>query len=450
MHVQHKWENITHEANDEKKQNDNDDYCVVVIGTTKVGKSSLINLFSGDSVHTSNSIKSCTKHCTIFTDKGDKWRKWMDTQGTDDDEMKDDDECVLKKAFKELYDKHVSNIKLIWIISGDMDGERGEFKKQAKFLNSFISDEKQKFKIWESCLIIHKKGQIQPKVQDIKGALAASSDFGSKIDFSSVSNQKKYLFGYTCLDWINTEDRILKLIRKLSSNLQGTELKVNGYLTGDQIRNYVNDKLNNLPQLKLEFLSQKCSKCGSKGDCRFIAAKCHTESIQKHTKMTINHHPSGTHWIHPSGKYQQSSVSYNYRTERYHSGTWTSKHGGRVASGIFSFGLSELLIDADHEWAHWTCCDGETKGGGCCTRNTSEPYTTYTTLYRCCDKSPGSNGCTEVYLCCNNKIGSIGCERIYECCLKRLDTDGCTAACKLCSVEWGKGPGCHDTNFMNQ
>ena len=86
----------------------------------------------------------------------------MDTQGTDDNHMKDDDEAVLKKAFKALYDKKVFKIKLIWIISGDMDRERGEYKKQAKFINCFINDEQRKSDIWKSCLIVHKKGEIEP------------------------------------------------------------------------------------------------------------------------------------------------------------------------------------------------------------------------------------------------------------------------------------------------
>ncbi len=64
----------------------------------------------------------------------------MDTQGTDDNEMKDDDEVILKKAFKQLHDNQIHNVKLVWIVSGDMDRERDEYSLVSERARSTTRD----------------------------------------------------------------------------------------------------------------------------------------------------------------------------------------------------------------------------------------------------------------------------------------------------------------------
>ena len=158
----------------------------------------------------------------------------MDTQGTDDSDMKDDDERILKNAFKKLYDNNIQNIKIIWIVSGDMDRKRGEFKKQAKFINCFINDDQRKCDIWQSCLIIHKKGKIQPSLKDVRGAIAAAMEFGSNFVYEDEEDQMEHLFGFKCIDWIKNKkkDPILKLASFISDEKIKNEqlLQLNKYI----------------------------------------------------------------------------------------------------------------------------------------------------------------------------------------------------------------------------
>eukprot|EP01084_Bolivina_argentea_P238659 400945_1 len=425
--AQHEWQET--KSGDENKAQDSN-CCVVVIGTTGVGKSSLIKLNCGDMVKASNSTKSCTKGCTIFTDKQNNKINWMDTQGTDDNELKDDDEKVLKKAFKALYDQNITKIKLIWIVSGDMDRERGEYKKQAKFIHLFSN------KIWESCLIIHKKGMIQPKLDNIKGAIAASQSYGSRINLTNQQNQNKHLVGYTCLEWTALDDATLQLINMIPVASREEMRKKFGYLTSVEITESVHQKLSNLPEVSIEFLHQKCSKCGVIGDHRFITDPCHTESEKIHTDELESYHPYGTECVHTKDTYSHQYISSHSSSRSwYHSGSFYYRH-----------------IFGSHLWdSGWSCCSSmDRKSAGCEYTESSTPNYSYTTKYRCCDESEGSIGCTHIYQCCKMIAGAGGCEMRYKCCQKTEGDEGCTQACKLCHVEWGKGTGCQKTCFMDE
>ena len=104
------------------------EHAIVAVGTTGTGKSSIVQLFCGDDVGVSHDTKSKTKQAELFDEVGDDAmsnRKWMDTQGTDDSDMDDTDEKILKKIFKKLWLKKIHFITVLWLISG---------KKFTKFL----------------------------------------------------------------------------------------------------------------------------------------------------------------------------------------------------------------------------------------------------------------------------------------------------------------------------
>lgn len=96
-------------------------HAIVAVGTTGTGKSSIVQLFCGTDVGVSHETTSKTKHAELFPEVGDdamENRKWMDTQGTDDSDMDDTDEKILKKIFKKLWLKKIHFITVLWLISG--------------------------------------------------------------------------------------------------------------------------------------------------------------------------------------------------------------------------------------------------------------------------------------------------------------------------------------------
>lgn len=100
---------------------ESDLHAIVAVGTTGTGKSSIVQLFCGDEVGVSHETTSKTKQAELFEEVGDDAmsnRKWMDTQGTDDSDMDDTDEKILKKIFKKLWLKKIHFITVLWLISG--------------------------------------------------------------------------------------------------------------------------------------------------------------------------------------------------------------------------------------------------------------------------------------------------------------------------------------------
>lgn len=97
------------------------EHAIIAVGTTGTGKSSIVKLFCGNDVGVSHDTVSKTKKAELFEEIGDdamENRKWMDTQGTDDSDMDDTDEKILKKIFKKLWLKKIHFITVLWLISG--------------------------------------------------------------------------------------------------------------------------------------------------------------------------------------------------------------------------------------------------------------------------------------------------------------------------------------------
>eukprot|EP01084_Bolivina_argentea_P062219 113754_1 len=157
------------------------EYAIIAVGTTGTGKSSIVQLFCGDDVQVSHATTSQTKTAELFIESGDDKtsnRKWMDTQGTDDSDMDDTDDRILKKIFKKLWIKKVHFVIVLWLVSGDFDRQKGEYLRQAKFIQS-LQTENSKTNIWKSTLMIQKMGTLQPKMKKIRGLVDAAKNNGA-------------------------------------------------------------------------------------------------------------------------------------------------------------------------------------------------------------------------------------------------------------------------------
>eukprot|EP01083_Nonionella_stella_P063014 163808_1 len=468
------------DSGDEKKAPETPpEMATVCVGSTGTGKSSLINLFCKNQVRVGHGTKSETQGSALIASNTGQW---LDTQGANDSSGVDD-EKVLTDILKQLHDSNVNEIKVVWCVSGDMCREKQEFQSQARFIQSLGKG------VWDSCLIIKKKGDPRPDEMD--GVVAAARRYGANISECNY----RHLYGYTGLEFGDlSKDRLLKRINKIKDDAtRKEELLECGYLTNTEIVSEISGKLSKLSPLHIHFENKECSKCGQRGDPRFVYAPCHTESEKHHSKPTVSYHPKGTVKYHPSPTLQYfhpKKVTYfhpGYVQKKYHhpghkksiyyhpEGSYWNffKHGDSdwrwKCCEKLKYYSSGSKKDNGCTFAHdkWTCCgysgssgpctsyyaysccgksessQGCQLGFECCHRDTTDRGCTQE--YGCC-KSPSDEGCTKKYLCCNAPSENKGCKQKYECCDKDLGEEGCGERCKACQKEWGKGPGCVKTS----
>jgi len=94
---------------------------------------------------------------------------------------------------------------ILWMVSGDMDRQKGEYLKQASFISGFQTT-KSVTNIWESVLIIQKMGQLHPKFSQVRGVIDAAKHFGAEGYYRSDEIIQKHLLGFKCVDFIKKED----------------------------------------------------------------------------------------------------------------------------------------------------------------------------------------------------------------------------------------------------
>eukprot|EP01084_Bolivina_argentea_P199286 341027_1 len=416
----------------------------VCVGSTGTGKSSLINVFCTHQVKVGHGTKSETQGSSLIDCI--KTGYWMDSQGANDSSGADD-EKVLTDILKQLYDKNVNKIKIVWCVSGDMCREKQEFQDQARFIKSLGNG------VWNSCLIIKKKGEPQPDEMD--GVLAAANHNGASINKTDY----KRLFGYTGLEFgDHSKDRMLRLINKIQDETERKQERMEcGYLTNIEIVAEVSTKLSMLSPLGIHFENKKCCKCGEKGDPRFVYAPCHTDSEKYHPKASVPYHngtlitfhTSKLVWYHYGSQVSKSSSS----SEWYHPG------GDEYMLTRTNTTHTFLWMETGKSYGKWKykCCKKREGTSGCTQRWNSRSWTEYSCCgsrsssgckqkYACCDGSSESVGCRKEWDCCTAEENNQGCQRKHECCDKDIGEEGCEERCKACNIEWGKGPGCVRTS----
>jgi len=93
-----------------KKENENIRYCVVVMGSSGVGKSSIIKIHCGIKVIVGHGVNAVTQGSELFEDTDELYkgvRQWMDTQGALDTNATQTDRETLSKIIKKNYMKKI-------------------------------------------------------------------------------------------------------------------------------------------------------------------------------------------------------------------------------------------------------------------------------------------------------------------------------------------------------
>ena len=100
--------------------------CVICVGSTGTGKSTLIKIMTGADVETSSRADSVTKTSSIYSkrrgflsqDNKKPLQHWIDTQGWEDSDIKKQDNQIFKDIFQCLYDSEMTEISgIVWNIN---------------------------------------------------------------------------------------------------------------------------------------------------------------------------------------------------------------------------------------------------------------------------------------------------------------------------------------------
>ena len=222
-------------------------HAIVAMGTTGTGKSSIVQLFCGE-VCVSQDTTSATKHAQLFDEVGDNAlanRKWMDTQGTDDSDMDDADEKILEGILKKLRVKRIHFITVLWLISGDFDRQKGEYLRQAKFIQS-LQTPASPSNVWKSVLIVQKMGQLQPKPSKIRGIIDAAKANGAKMAYRDDDAVAGHVVGFKCIELINFKggDEIYEAL--VEAETPQEKLEQLGYITKMKMKTIIAERLNKL------------------------------------------------------------------------------------------------------------------------------------------------------------------------------------------------------------
>ena len=98
--------------------------CVICVGSTGTGKSTLIKIMTGADVETSSRADSVTKTSTVyskrrgFLSQDKSFQHWIDTQGWEDSDIEKQDNQIFKDIFQCLYDSEMTEILgIVWNIN---------------------------------------------------------------------------------------------------------------------------------------------------------------------------------------------------------------------------------------------------------------------------------------------------------------------------------------------
>ena len=143
--------------------------CILVVGSTGTGKSTLIGHCTGPLVNTSGGTSECTLDIQAFNVKGNESGPvWIDSVGFDGTDCSRSDEEAFQYILRFLQENNISHVVgIIWTVNPD-EREAAKLQEQAKLINKF-----QEGTVWNNVVLVVKKSRGNAR-KDGAGALAAA------------------------------------------------------------------------------------------------------------------------------------------------------------------------------------------------------------------------------------------------------------------------------------
>ena len=140
--------------------------CILVVGSTGTGKSTLIGMCTGLSVATSGGANECTQDIQAFEDE--EGLMWIDSVGFDGTDSDRSDEEAFQYILMFLQEQGISHVVgIIWTVNPD-GRMTAKLQKQAWLINQFKA-----VSVWDNVIIAVKKTRGNAR-NDGAGALAAA------------------------------------------------------------------------------------------------------------------------------------------------------------------------------------------------------------------------------------------------------------------------------------
>jgi len=228
--------------------------CILVVGTTGTGKTSTVNIYTGNNLKVGHSAHAETGETITVEDKNHPGAPaWIDNPGWSDTEGRSD-----AIVFKDLL-KHMQTSKLhkvaavVWCVLPQIRMD-SVLQAQARFIDMFTD----KGRIWSNVIILCKgKGPAESAAEDCKGAVMAAK----KANVHAEPRTVGYQFATA------------KVLAGASEEFRREELRS---LTDPEIREKLEAELSSLPpSIQVVFANKRCQACGQTGDPRLMEDTCH-------------------------------------------------------------------------------------------------------------------------------------------------------------------------------
>ena len=240
--------------------------CVVILGDTGLGKSTIVNLCTGNNAACGSTAEAVTRKNTVYDDilHGAKFPKWMDTIGLNDASNENSSFLIFQKFLQALKEQNITAVyAIIWAITPSMretkDFDDQASKIEAIFRNININDDvnsESKTDIWKNVILLCEKS-FKDK-QSFQGAKAAIK---AKTASECVDN-------IPCIQMADFRDDGDQV------NLKSTE--------AIRTRDKITESLRNISSpISLNFKNMVCLDCGQINDPRLMALYCHWKPEKK-------------------------------------------------------------------------------------------------------------------------------------------------------------------------
>ncbi|XP_023329538.1 uncharacterized protein LOC111702174 isoform X2 [Eurytemora carolleeae] len=230
--------------------------CIMVVGTSGTGKTTLLNLYTGAQELTGSGAQGVTNSTVVVEDtKHSNAPLWMDNPGWSDPGGKSDSH-VFKDLLLQMQTLGIYNLKaVIWCVFPQLRMD-ATLQAQAKFIDEFTV-ESDAGRIWSNVVVVA-KGKAQKTVaEDCQGACTAAKKLWVHAE-------------PVCRGW---ELATPEIVNETTERLRKETLRC---YTEEEILEELETVIKQLPPpVQVVFANQRCQSCGQTGDPRLMEDKCH-------------------------------------------------------------------------------------------------------------------------------------------------------------------------------
>ena len=264
------------------------DSCILVMGSVKAGKTTTINLYTGNSASTGHENRRNAETeeiiffedvhhevppatCCSATQKGHPYPVWMDIPGFDEwregDRARNDDEELEREILIRLKERNIRCLEaIVWNIRAGCDVKTPQLVKEAKFIHDKLG--KGKKSIWKNVVVVIRMLVAEEHEVNVEGAKAAIEEVtgGDPTIHCDMS-----FLQYKLEKDATSDNSGVSTFTKESIERGRQELdKAFGKMKGG---------------VPLKFDDKICKDCGLRGDERVLSAMCHDQVNIKRQKI---------------------------------------------------------------------------------------------------------------------------------------------------------------------